>query len=397
MTAGAAQRRDPGRVETPGPADRAALMQILSSPWVAQSCYALAKIGIPDLMAEGPRTAADLAAESGVNPRALERMLRALASIGLLRETSLGAFGLTPLTRLLTTATVRSGRPATIMFGEEVFRSFAEIVYTLRTGRPAFEKVYGQPFYDYLGDHPEAARTFATAMGGAAVPHALAACDLSGLGTLVDVGGGNGGLLAKVLAANPQARGVLVDLPEAVRQARDRLGKAGLTGRVGFAEGSFFDQVPAGGDVYVLSRVLHNWDDAAAAALLRRIRAAMSGGARLIVLEQLMQAPDGPGGGVDADADAADGARGGPADGARGGPADGAQGPRAGGPRAAAQSQLMDLLILLMLPGWDRTEAEYRALLTEAGFDVAAVWPPPLRAPGAESALEAVPARGPGD
>jgi hypothetical protein len=421
----------------PGLSDRAALMRVLSSPWIAQSCYALAKLGLPDLMLAGPRPVAQLAAGSGTNTRALLRLLRALAAAGLVHEAAPGVFGLTGVTQLLTSGAPRSSRPSVIMFGEEVFRSFAEILYTLRTGRPAFEKVYGRPFYDYINEHREAAQTFASAMGGAPVPQALAACDLTGLRTLVDVGGGNGGLLAKVLPAHPAARGILVDMPEAVRQARERLAAAGVGDRVEFVTGSFFADLPAGGDIYVLARVLHNWDDDDAVALLRNVRSAMATDGRLIVFEQLMR----PVGGDD-DGDRTDGAAasaaspasaGRPASAAspasavvvsaesdRGngrGDAAGTAGPSAarrpaampaGGAGAeepgvttgrrpgrsaavATQDQIMDLLILLMLPGCDRTEAEYRALLAEAGFEVSSVRSAPLRAPGAESAIEAVP------
>ncbi len=343
----------------PGFSDRARMMRLLSGPWLAQSCYAVTKLGIPDLLEDGPRAAAGLAAESGAHPRALHRILRALAAAGLFEEPTPGVFGLTPLSRLLTSAATRSSRPAAIMFGEEVFRSFAEIEHTLRTGNPAFEKVYGQPFYDYLAGHPEAAQTFTAAMGRAPVPQALAACDLTGARTVADIGGGNGGLLASVLRANPDARGVLLDLPEAVRQARDGLTAAGVADRVDFVEGSFFDHVPPGADTYILARVLHNWDDANAAALLCRVRAAMAPGSRLLVFEQLLEPADAH--------------------------------PGAGG-HGSPRAHVTDLLMLLMLPGCDRTEAEYRGLLAAAGLDAVAVRPPPLRAPGAESVLEAVPA-----
>ncbi len=119
----------------PGPADRARLFSILSSPWVAQSCYALAKFGIPDLMADGPRAVADLASASGTDQRALHRMLRALAAAGLVRQTAPGTFELTPVAQPLRSSVARSSRDAAIMFGEEVFRSLADITYTLRTGQ----------------------------------------------------------------------------------------------------------------------------------------------------------------------------------------------------------------------------------------------------------------------
>ncbi len=353
----------------PGPGDRARLFSILSSPWVAQSCYALAKFGIPDLLADGPRAVADLAAASGTDQRALHRMLRALASAGLVRQTEPGTFELTAVAQPLRSGVARSSRDAAIMFGEEVFRSLADITYTLRTGRPAFDKVYGQPFYDYLADHPEAAQTFSTAMGAAPVPAALAACDLSGVRTVVDVGGGNGGLLSWVLRAQPQARGILFDLPPAVRQARNRLAAADVADRVEFVEGSFFDAVPAGADLYVLSRVLHNWPDDEAGTVLRRIRQMIARDGRLIVLEELIESC-------------------GPA-GETGQPAGGAAGPHAAA--RAAGSSVMDLLILVMLSGWDRSEAEYRHLLGRAGFTVTAVRPAPLRSRQAESAIEATP------
>jgi hypothetical protein len=377
MATGGNPGESPANAAAPGPGDRARLFSILSSPWVAQSCYALAKFGIPDLLADGPRAVADLAAASGTDQRALHRMLRALASAGLVRQTEPGTFELTAVAQPLRSGVARSSRDAAIMFGEEVFRSLADITYTLRTGQPAFDKVYGRPFYDYLADHPEAAQTFSTAMGAAPVPAALAACDLSGVRTVVDVGGGNGGLLSWVLRAQPQARGVLFDLPAAVRQARSRLAAADVADRVEFVEGSFFDAVPAGADLYVLSRVLHNWPDDEAGTVLRRIRQMIARDGRLIVLEELIES-GGPAGEA-----------GQPARAAADGTASGAAEPHSAA--RAAGSSVMDLLILVMLSGWDRSEAEYRHLLGGAGFTVTAVRPAPLRSRQAESAIEATP------
>ena len=336
-----------------GPADRASLLRVLSGSWLAQCCYALAKLGIPDLLAGGPRPAADLARESGTDPRALHRVLRALAGAGILAETADGAFALSPMAEPLKSGVPRSSRDAAVMFGEEVFRSFVEIVYTLQTGRPAFDKVYGMPFYDYLERNPRAAETFSVAMAGAAVPAALATCDLDGVGVVADIGGGEGGLLGRVLRAHPNARGILLDLPQAVARARTRLAVAGVADRVEFVAGSFFERVPAGADAYVLCRVLHNWPDEDALRLLREVRSAMPPGGRLFVFEELLGQRDG-----------------------------------------AGAASPMDLLLLVMLSGWDRTEAEYRDLLGAAGFTVTAVRPPPLRARQAESVIEAAPATG---
>jgi hypothetical protein len=342
-----------------GIADRVRLFGLLSSTWLAQSCYALAKLGVPDLLAAGPRSVAELAEETGTNRQALGRVLRALSAAGVLTAAGEASYELTPMGHLLRTGVPRSSHDAAVMFGEEVFRSFAEITYTLRTGKPAFEKVYGQPFYDYLADNQDAAQTFAAAMGDGPVPTALATCDLTGLRRLVDLGGGNGGLIGRVLRAQPQATGVLVDLPPAIAQARERLATAGVADRVEFVTGSFFEELPAGADVYVLSRVLHNWDDGDAVRILRQVRTAIPSTGRLLVFEELIEQPESPA-------------------------------PDGPGP-AAAGAHVIDLLILLMLPGSDRTSAQYAELLGQAGFDVKAVRSGPLRARQAESVIEAVP------
>ncbi|QMU75162.1 hypothetical protein GXW83_04690 [Streptacidiphilus sp. PB12-B1b] len=337
----------------PSIADRAALFGVLTGGWTAQCLYALAKLGVPDLLAAGPRPVEDLAAECGADRRALRRVLNAVTAAGLFRETAPGTFALTPVTRLLCRDATRSSRPSAIMFGEEVYQSFGAIMHTLRTGEPAFEQLYGKGFYDYLDDDPQLTAVFSAAMGNAAVPAALAGCDLSGLGTVVDVGGGDGGLLGKVLTRHPAARGILVDLPEAVEQARAKLTAAGLDQRVTVAPGSFFDPLPTGGDVYTLSRVLHNWDDEQAVAILRRVREAVPDHGRLLVFERLEgRTPD---------------------------------------PARAAQAQLIDVLMLVMLDGRDRTEEEYRGLLDAAGFEVRSVRAAPLHSSSTESVLEATP------
>jgi SAM-dependent methyltransferase len=346
-------------------ADRAALFSVLTGGWIAQACYGLVRLGVPDLLAGGARTVDELAPECGADVRALYRTLKVLSAAGLLRRPAPRTFALTPAARLLCSGTRRSSRETAVMFGEEVHRSFGDILHTLRTGRPAFPELYGSSFYDYLGGHPQAAATFHAAMGAASVPAAFARCDMAGLGTLVDVGGGEGGLLAAALARRPAARGVLVELPGTLARARERLAAAGCADRVELVAGSFFDPgaVPAGADVYTLSRVLHNWDDADAARILRAVRGAVPPGGRLVVLERLEE------------------------------PADAAEpaGPdRAAGP-FEAQAKLIDLMMLVMVEGYDRTLEQYRALLAAAGFGVAAVHAAPLRTTHGESAIEAVP------
>lgn len=319
--------------ETPagGGFARRKLLGILSGSWVAQCCYAVAKLGVPDLLADGPRTVDELARRCGADPAALARLLRGMASIGLFRRTGPETYALTSVTECLRSDVPHSLRRQALLDGEEVFRSFGDIMHTMRTGTPAFDRIYGEPFYDYLGTHPGTAESFTEAMNANRLPATLAAVDLSGVDTVVDVGGGSGGLLAEVLGEHRAARGVLLELPEAIRQAGKKLAEAGLAGRVDLVEGSFFDAVPGGGDAYVLARVLHNWADEKALLILRRVRSAMAPGARLVVLEQLMPDEDDP-------------------------------------PDAA--SGMVDLLMLVLLEGHDRTERQYRRLLDQAGFTV---------------------------
>ncbi|MBV1856083.1 methyltransferase [Catellatospora tritici] len=330
---------------------RRKLLGILSGSWVAQGVYALVKLGVPDLMAAGPVPVAALAHQCGADPRALGRLLRALTMMGLFTQPAPGVYGLTPTTELLRADVPGSVRLNALMQGDQVFRSFAEIMHTMRTGRPAFEAVYGRPFYDYLGEDPEAAAVFHQSMADEQPPAALAACDLSWAKTVVDVGGGNGNLLARLLAEQPDLRAVLLELPEAVLAARSRLTEAGLAERVEFAEGSFFDGVPAGADAYLLARVLHNWNDEHALQVLTRVRAAVPPHGRVVVLEELLPEQET------------------------------ANRPGAG---------LVDLLMLVTQEGHDRTEAEYRELLVKAEFEIVAV----RRADGSPTsgALEARPA-----
>ncbi|HEV7650893.1 MAG TPA: methyltransferase [Actinophytocola sp.] len=330
---------------------RRKLLGILSSSWVAQSCYAVAKLGLPDAMAAGPRPVAELAAECGADPRVLNRLLRAMVSMGLFRQTAPQTYALTSVTELLRSDVPASLRQMAVLDGEEVFRSFADIMHTVRTGAPAFESIYGEPFYAYLAGQPQLAATFADAMSGAQVSAALALCDLTGAGLLVDVGGGSAGLLVAALTHYPRLRGVLLELPETVRQAKATVTDAGVADRVELVEGDFFAAVPPGGDAYVLARVLHNWTDERAETILRRVREAMAPDGRLIVLEQLQ--PDeedepGPGKGM------------------------------------------VDLLMLVLLEGHDRTQEDYRRLLERSGFALRAVRHGAT--PDADSMLEAVPA-----
>lgn len=304
---------------------RKRLLGILAGPWVAQAVYAVVKLGVPDLLTAGPATASHLASVTGASEQALGRLMRALCGVGIFSQPAPGQFALTASSELLRADVPGSVRLNVLMQGEEVYRSFAEIMHTVHGHGPAFEKVYGRPFYTYLEENPEAAQVFNASMADEGPPEALDTCDLSWAKSIVDVGGGDGSLLLRVLL--PDQRGVLLELPSALAAARVRL--AAIADRVDFMDGSFFDPVPPDGDVYILSRVLHNWSDESAARILANVRAAMPAHGRLIVLEEFLSD--------------------------RGG--------------------MVDLLMLVTQEGRDRTEAEYHELLSASGFTVMASRP----------------------
>jgi SAM-dependent methyltransferase len=326
------------------------IRQLSTAPWLSQAMYAAAKLGIADLLVDGSRPVEELAQASGAHPDTLYRLLRALASVEIFAEPRPRAFALNPAAAQLRSDRPDSVRHVVIMHGEETFRAWAEILHTVQTGEPAFDKVYGVPFYQYLAKHPAAEEVFNAAMGvSGQPPMVIDGLDLSRAGTVVDVGGGSGALLARVLQQHPDARGAVLDLPDAIADAQRRFAEAGLAQRAEGVVGSFFDGVPAG-DAYLLCRVLHNWDDEDVRVILRNIRAAAPVGARLYVLDRIV--PDVPG-------------------------------PHPG--------KVADLVMLVVLGGRDRTRPEYEALLQSADFDVEAVIdPPPGADPRAESAIVAV-------
>lgn len=333
-------------------ARRDRLLGLLSTSWLAQACYVLAKLGLADLMAEGPRSSAELAEKSGADLVALRRLLAALATAGLLQETDRHCYALTPMTEFLRSDVVDSARQTAILYGEEVFQSFAEILHTIQTGEPAFTRAHGMGFYEYVETFRDKADTFNAAMGAQPIPEALFDCELPDSGTVVDVGGGNGRLLADLLGRFPRMKGVLLELPSAARQAKELFIAEGVANRVDIIEGSFFDSVPASGHVFLLSRVLHNWSDDRAALALRVVRASMTPESRLIVLERFLPAE-----------------------------------PIRTRSAARAKANMVDLLMLVMLEGHDRTEAEYRSLLEQSGLCILASHSP--GAGGVESAIEA--------
>jgi O-methyltransferase domain/Dimerisation domain len=303
------------------------LLDLLAGPFRAYAIYTAAKLGIADELADGPRTSAELAERLAADSDSLHRLLRLLAGLGIVTGDDRSGFGLTSRGELLRKAR-GSMRALAICYGEHLYRPLAELPHSVRTGEPSFPKVFGTPWLDYYAKHPDAARIFDEAMAAGsaffgAIPHAY---DFSRAHTIVDVGGGNGALLAAVLTAHPDAVGVVLERPERVATTRAWLDRQRLADRCQAIGGDFFVSVPPGGDVYLLSRILHDWDDGRALALLRTCRRAMTRSSELLIVERVV--------------------------------------PDAGHSLALE----WDIHMLANTGGRERTQAEFDDLLTRAGF-----------------------------
>lgn len=313
----------------PPPAESLRLLEMLTGSWISQSLYIVARFDIADRISGGARMAGDIAAEAGLDPLALFRIMRALASVGIFSQNEDETFGLTELGRYLTSDVPGTQKYSAILFGEETFRSWAEIRHTARTGEPAFETVYGESFYDYLEQHPDASAVFNRVMGvSGAVPLARA-FDFSPYREVVDVGGGVGALLTDILQTHSHLSGTIVDLAEAAGEAERQIAAAGLASRCRYQAGSFFGNLPSDGDVYLLSRVLHNWHDEDAARILANVRTAIAPHGRLLILERFLPAGD-----------------------------------------EFHMGKIFDLVMMVMLGGRERTAEEYGRLLSGSGFGV---------------------------
>ena len=323
---------------TEGLAPRAALMQMATASWVTHAIRAMAALGLADCLAAGPRGVGELAEETGTHPPTLARFLRALAALGLVAHDAEGRVRLTPLGEPLRADAPASLRPYVLaLAAPHVERAWHELPEAVRTGEPAFPRVHGLGFWDYFVAHPDEGVLFDAAMTGSADLRSRAlpvAMDLSAVGTLVDVGGGQGRMLAAALAAAPGLRGVLFDRPEVLPGAEAFLTAAGVRDRCDLVAGDFFASVPAGGDAYVLGYIIHDWPDDEATAILRACHRAMAPSARVWIVEQVIQPGD-----------------------------------------AYDRAKLRDLLMLVLFGAQERTAEEYRALLEAAGFGRVAVHP----------------------
>lgn len=259
----------------------------------AQVIGALAELGVADALAGGPRTAEDLAADLGANADALHRLLRAAAADGLLRLDRRGRFRLTRIGRTLETSRADSIDPwARYINLESTRAAWGGLTDSVRGGEPAFPRVHGASVWDWFAAHPEEERLFAAAMRGMTefeAPSFSAASVWPDHGTICDVAGGAGTLLAAILIDRPQLRGVLVEAPGVLTEAKTYLRDRGVADRVQLVQGDLFGEIEAEADLYVLKNILHDWDDPTCSTILSNVRAAMKPGTRLVLVEQLQE------------------------------------------------------------------------------------------------------------
>ena len=314
----------------------AQIVEMVMAQIVSRLVHLAATLKLPDYLADGPKTAEELAALTSTHAPSLYRVMRTLASLGLFTEDQSHRFALQPLGEAL-----QSGTPghatALIMGGDLVTRSLDNILYSVQTGKTGFQKSLGVPLFDWLGGHPAEAALFNQTMVGihGMEPPAVAeAYDFSVFKTIADVGGSTGNMLSTILAQHPGPRGILFDLPHVVRDAPAFIAQRGLTDRIRIETGSFFDRVPAGADAYVLSHVIHDWNEEQCLTILGHCRRAMSPASRLLLVEMVLPPGDIP-----------------------------------------HPGKMLDMAMLTIPGGEERTEAEYATLLDKAGFRLTRVVP----------------------
>jgi len=325
-------------MSTRRPKPQQTMLDLITGYWVSQMVFVAASLGIADVLAKGPKTSKAIAEQVGAHAPFVHRLLRALASVGVFAETPNGRFRLTPAA-----ATLRSGVPgslrdfALMMVDDYNWAGWGALLHGVRTGGVAFEHVQGQRFFEYLVAHPEKERRFSASMASISGPEndAVArAYPFGRFGRLVDVGGAHGHLLATILRRNRKLRGVLYDQPQVVAGATASGLHAGLDDRIEVTGGDFFASVPAGADGYMMKYIVHDWDDDRCVRLLELCREAMAPGGRVLVIENVIDPGNRPG-----------------------------------------WAKLLDINMLALLTGKERTKAEFRDLFARAGLRLRRVVP----------------------
>ena len=319
------------------------MIQLATGYRLSQAIYVFTKLGIADLLASGPKTSDELAHHADAHAPSLYRLLRVLTACAVVSEPTPGTFALAPMGECLKQDAPDSVRSTVLLVGSENFwATWGDLLHCVRTGETAFTHLFGVGgTFEYLATRPGDAALFNAGMADVAALTAkavLASYDFSGAQVLVDVGGGRGALISAILNAHPGLRGIVFDLPSVIAEARHELGCRGIANRCEVVGGDLLSSVPAGGDIYLLSRVIHDWDDDKSILILKNCRAAMSPTSKLLLAERTI--------------------------------------PERIEPGIHAQTQLLsDLNMLVRNGGRERTDAQYRALLRAAGLRPSRVIP----------------------
>lgn len=325
------------------------LTQIMLGSLAAQALYVPAKLGIADLLADGPKSVEELATATDTHAPSLYRVLRAVASLGVFTEQENQKFALNANAEPLLSNRPNSMRDMTIFMGEDWhWEVWGKTMYSVRTGKSAWAEMHGEDVFGYFKENSEALGIFnraMTSLSALSTKAVIEAYDFTGINSLIDIAGGHGRLLTDILEANPSTRGVLFDMPQVIEGARENVAKTKAADRVEFVAGDFFDSVPAGGDAYMMKHIIHDWDDERALTILRNIKRAMNPGGRVLLVESVI-----------ADGNNQD------------------------------FGKLMDIEMLVSPGGKERTAAEYEDLFARAGLRLTRILP----TKSAYSVIEAV-------
>jgi hypothetical protein len=311
----------------------ARMLQIITGYWTSQAVGTAARLGIADQLVDGPRKSSEVAQGVGADPQALFRLMRMLASIGVFTMDAQGRFGLTPLAD-----TLRSGIPGSVKnfaVAETTpghWQPWGKLYEAIRTGEPTCKSSLGVELWDWYSKNPEEGEYFNRAMGdlsAAVADEVIRIYDFAGFQKVMDIGGAHGILLGAILKANPKMRGILFDLPRVTATARESLETQGIAQRCEVVTGDFFESVPPGADIHVLKQVIHDWSDEECTTILKNCHEALKPKGKLLLVEMVIPPDNSP-----------------------------------------SMAQAMDLNMLVLLTGRERTESEYRDLLAAGGFEL---------------------------
>ncbi len=315
------------------------LTQMISGYWLSQAIYVAAKLNLAEHLSKESKSCQELAHLTDTNPKALYRLMRALASVGIFKETESQQFILTPLAEHLCSDHPRSVKATAIMSGEAPhYQAWGNALHSVKTGKPAFDEVFGMGVFEYFQTHPQDAKIFEESMNNYSLSEEKAILDVydfSQFHTLVDVGGGYGEMLGSILQKYPDLKGILFDEDYVISHASPTLEKHGIINRCQTVSGSFFESVPSGGDGYLLKHIIHDWDDQRAITILKNCGDVLEPNGQVLVMEMVV--------------------------------------PSGNRPSAA---KMLDLNMLVMCPGGkERTEGEFEELFSQAGLTLSQVIP----------------------